>query len=582
MENKLITGIIGVVVVFALLGYALVPVIDNLTDGGTETQTLSQEGAGWVRMVYDTAPNSYYAVNLAVSDDAYTATNNIQDGAEPDVQSGSDDSILYADSNLAVWGQDGSIIVLGTDADGANYFLQSDDGVRVVRSEDKVEVFDVGGTDLYATFGVPSYAFIPVSTGGYGFFENGTEAALQENVPAPIVGGGFAGVFGYDSMIGYNLGRQVLQKEFTEDGKLSAAYWEYALPPVEPTMVDFDPSTITIQPLDPSVIDPIDLGGGAQLMSVPTPSYIDGEWGYDLMTVGGVQKAKIVSYSGAGGDVVVPATVGGYDVYRLGKQDANTSAQQVFDNTAIASDTHITISEGIVEIGSTAFSGCSNITQITFPSTITTIYYKCFDNCGISGFITLPPNLTTTYSGFNGCSGVTGISDLPSTVTTIPNNYLTGTGYTGTFVIGDTVTVIGYRSFYNAQHLEGLVIPESVTDFGTNTIFGTSSLKGFVIASDSTPASATQFSTNNTSFELLDLSDTIDYSVDRYGIPDAVAVSDNIGDALGYISYSEIEITVPGGGGLGGSAASLLYVIPAVIIATLLIAAVGWFVYNRY
>lgn len=571
MENKLITGIIGVVVVFALLGYALVPVIDNLTDGGTETQTLSQEGAGWVRMVYDSAPNSYYAVNLAVSDDAYTATNNIQDGAEPDVQSGSDDSILYADSNLAVWGQDGSIIVLGTDADGANYFLQSDDGVRVVRSEDKVEVFDVGGTDLYATFGVPSYAFIPVSTGGYGFFENGTEAALQENVPAPIVGGGFAGVYAYGNIIAYDL-PQRMQTEITEDGKLAGAYWEKPAA-AEAELEDFDPSSITITPLDPGVIS-IDPEPDVVIMAVPTPTYTDGDWGYDLNN----GKATIVSYSGTGGAITVPATVGGYPVYQFGKGGIN---QNVFETSLSITD--LVISPGIEKIGAYALRSVTGFTgSLTIPDTVTEIGAQAFAGTKFTGQVFIPGSVKTIgVNAFNNSSNMSSLVLSPG-IETIGLGAFNGNGsLKGALIIPDTVTTIGNQAFAGTKFTT-IVIPHSVTSIGAGAFNGNSTTTGLIIASDAIPGDNNVFYNMSSTMEVLDLSDVVDYSVDRYGMNANVTVSDSIGDAIGYISYSEIEITVPGSGGLGGSAASLLYVIPAVIIATLLIAAVGWFVYNRY
>ncbi|MBO4429375.1 MAG: leucine-rich repeat protein, partial [Clostridia bacterium] len=81
--------------------------------------------------------------------------------------------------------------------------------------------------------------------------------------------------------------------------------------------------------------------------------------------------AIIDKYDGPGGDVVIPSTLGGHQVFSI--------SQNAFkDNTSITS---VTVSSGIDEIGKYAFEGCTNLTTVTIPASVYSIGRDAFKDC---------------------------------------------------------------------------------------------------------------------------------------------------------------------------------------------------------
>lgn len=574
MDNKLITGIIGVVVVVALLGSALVPVIDGLTEGEKTTN----EGAGWIRMDYVTGAN--YSVDVSFDAQGNVKVDYGVPGSgmtDTQTHAADEDTILFASSEISMWLQDGVINILGKDIDGKVFFDQITESgpIAFLTKDGSGSEFNIDAgviTGLKAS----TWAYVPKTTGNFGFFAADTPVDMKD-YPVAAVGGGFAGVYASNVAATYGLPLQ-MQTELDEDGKLIGGTWVKAAPE-ELNMMEFDPSTITIQPLDPSIIDldPIDLGGGMQLMSVPTPTYTDGDWGYDTMTVSGSTVAKIVSYSGASGNIVVPSTVGGYSVYQLGK---GGNSQTVFDNSAITGST-LTISDGIQVIADNALYYCSGFTgSLTIPDSVKSIGQLAFRNCtGFNGTLTLSSSLTTIGDyAFQNCSGLTGSLILPDGLTALNTSAFRGcNSFTGTVVIPNSVTSIGGEALAYCTKITGVVIPNSVTSIANYAFDGDSKLTEYVIASDAIPGGANTFAGYG-SQSVLDLSDTVDYSVNHYGLAAGATYSDSIGDAIGYVSFVEIG-TDPE---LSGGAAALLIAVPVVVIAGLLVAFVGYSIVKRY
>jgi hypothetical protein len=101
----------------------------------------------------------------------------------------------------------------------------------------------------------------------------------------------------------------------------------------------------------------------------------------------------ITSYKGQGGDVVIPATIGGKAVVRIG--------DEAF---AYSSLTSVTIPAGVTAIGTNAFRECVNLTSVTIPDSVTSIgdvaFYACFDLTSI----TVPASVTSVgEAAFAGC-----------------------------------------------------------------------------------------------------------------------------------------------------------------------------------
>lgn len=593
-SNRVIAGTIGLFVVICLVGAVLAPMINDWATG----ERITNEGAGWLRMAYtdvDSSTDYAFEVDMGADIIVYDTTSGSQD---PPSQTGQDDTIVYASSNMAVWTDSGTIMILGTDADDNPYYYTASSTLVLSKTLQGLNIYIDGSNDGIALPN-PTWAYVPKSNGTYGFFDNGTSVQTEEGKPIAAVGGGFAGVYAYNNIARYaGLGLQ-LQTTQDTDGLLNGAYW--AKPAAQQDQRTLDP--ITLDPLDPGLIRvDLDPEPDAGVRSVPTPTYTDGDWGYDTEVIDGVTKAIIVSYSGTGGNVTVPSTVGGYSVYRFGKTAPEVSgANQVFDNATISANSTLTFSDGLVQIGSGALHSVSNMTgSLIIPDSVTAIGGAAFYKSGFDGDFKLPNSLNIIRSqtfnsikctgmliipdsvteigdyAFQTCTGFSGLK-LSNSLTTLGSSvFSTCSSMTGTLTLPLSLTDISSYTF-SGCHFETIVIPNTIESIGAQSFAGCSSLVNLIISSEATPlgsGSYVAFRLCSNVQEMLDLSDTVDYSVNRYGFSNDATVQDNIGDALGYISFTEIgsDPLVPAG------AAAVMLAIPVVILGALIVVAATTFI----
>ena len=561
-SNRVIAGTIGLFVVICLVGAVLAPMINDWATG----ERITNEGAGWLRMDYtEVTESSNYSMAVSIAGGTITVTD-----TNSATQSGADDTIAYASSNLAIWTDSGTIQILGTDPDGNPYYATASSSVNVWYTLVLGQIIKIDGSEDAITFATPTWAYIPLANGTYGFFDNGTSVQMEEGKSIVAVGGGFAGVYAYSNLIRYEgLGLE-MQTTQDADGLLNGVSWAKAA--VQQDQRQLNP--ITLDPLDPGLIrmdDP-----DVSVRSVPTPTYTSGDWGYDTTTIDGETKAIIVSYSGAGGDVVVPATIGGYEVYRLGKSDPATNASYtVFNNSGLSANSTLTISNGIIEIGGAAVTQCSNfVGALIIPDSVTAIGNYSFRGCTGFTSLKLSSSLETLYPGsFRQCSGLTGNLILPDGLKTIGNQAFSNTAFTGSLIIPDGVTTLGEYTFSNMTGLNDVVVvPASVTALPQYLFTGSSNVKTLIIASDGTAGYET-FKMNGVQ-TVLDLSDTEDYSVNGHGLPNTATFGTSIGNCLGYISFIEkgSDPLVPSG------AAAVMLAIPVVILGALIVVAATTFI----
>jgi hypothetical protein len=86
---------------------------------------------------------------------------------------------------------------------------------------------------------------------------------------------------------------------------------------------------------------------------MPTSDYI-----YSLDDSG---NATITSYTGAGGDIIIPSTLDGHPVVAIGDKAFN-------EITSIIS---VVIPSSVTSIADFAFRGCTSLTSINIPAGIT-------------------------------------------------------------------------------------------------------------------------------------------------------------------------------------------------------------------
>ena len=93
----------------------------------------------------------------------------------------------------------------------------------------------------------------------------------------------------------------------------------------------------------------------------------DGDYNYRVYN----GEATIWHYLGSGGDVVLPATLGGYPVTKIG--------DRAFSNCENL--TSFTIPDSVTSIGNYAFEKCTGLTSVSIPDGVTSIGYYAFNPC---------------------------------------------------------------------------------------------------------------------------------------------------------------------------------------------------------
>ena len=100
-------------------------------------------------------------------------------------------------------------------------------------------------------------------------------------------------------------------------------------------------------------------------------------------------KATITDYTPPNdGDLVIPDTLGGYPVTRIGNGAF----------VRCAGLTSVTIPDSVTSIGYKAFYGCTGLTSVTIGNSVTSIGWAAFSDCTGLTSITIPDSVTSIGS----------------------------------------------------------------------------------------------------------------------------------------------------------------------------------------
>lgn len=174
----------------------------------------------------------------------------------------------------------------------------------------------------------------------------------------------------------------------------------------------------------------------------------------------------ITGYTGTETNVVIPSTIAGKPVKKLGTYCFS------FADTEITS---VVIPEGVTYIDNYAFNGLETLTSVKLPSTLKTIYHNAFRMTGITE-IEIPEG--TTYIGkeaFNNCKNLKSVS-LPSTMQSILTN-----------------------AFSRCDSLEEITLPDNITYLASSS-FGSSSSKVDNIYANAGSTTAKTLEKNNITY----------------------------------------------------------------------------------
>lgn len=152
------------------------------------------------------------------------------------------------------------------------------------------------------------------------------------------------------------------------------------------------------------------------------------------------------SFEGCGGKATINCEIQGVTNYKDG-------------NFYNAKFSEVTISNGVTEIGSYAFSHCNNLTNISIPDSVTKIGGSAFYNCSVLKVASIPSQLPyIAAEAFYGCSSLKKI--------TIP----------------DSVKWIGVRAFYNCNSLTSISIGNGVNNISDEAFYNCKSLNSVHIS----------------------------------------------------------------------------------------------------
>lgn len=219
--------------------------------------------------------------------------------------------------------------------------------------------------------------------------------------------------------------------------------------------------------------------------------------------------------------------------------------------------TNAVLSDGLKTIGSSAFSGCSNLAQIVFPATaLESIEYSAFAYCGLTNVVVpnsvtnmgtyvfsnctslvsaaLPTGMTAIPVGtFKGCTNLVDFT-LPAGVVSIGTNAFMRTGIR-TLELPAGIKNLGYYSFQESALLE-LTVPGGAEEIPPGVLYQSAALTNLVLQegvkhiADNICNGCTQLATVSFPDTLVDIGPQAFYNagLQTLAIPDGVT---NIGQS---------------------------------------------------
>ncbi|MDO4544233.1 MAG: leucine-rich repeat protein [Clostridia bacterium] len=191
----------------------------------------------------------------------------------------------------------------------------------------------------------------------------------------------------------------------------------------------------------------------------------DGDYEYTV-TDG---KATITGYTGAGGDITIPSTLGGYPVVSIGDWAfawCNSLTSVTLPESLVSIDesafelcealTTVNIPNGVESIGDMAFYACNALTSISIPMSIESIGKSVFARCGALTAIDVDGN----NPNYRDADGV--LFDKEGTTIICYPAGKSGTSY----AIPVGVTHIDDSAFFYCASFTSITIPNTVTDIG--------------------------------------------------------------------------------------------------------------------
>ena len=306
------------------------------------------------------------------------------------------------------------------------------------------------------------------------------------------------------------------------------------------------------------------LGAFAALTTNSVSAAQDGDYTYTQS--GGV--ATITGYTGAGGDITIPSTLGGFPTRTIGSNAFNNVNGHLITSVIIPDSvtsigisafqsctlmTSVTIGNGVTTIKLSAFQSCTALTSVTIPGSVTTIVQYAFYSCTELTSVTIPNSVTIIGDGaFQLCTKLTSVT-IGNGVTSIGISAfqsctsLTSVTYTPT----SKVATIGGNAFWLCTSLTSVTIPNSVTSIGTYAFYSCAALTSVTIGNGVTSIGVGAFysCTSLTSMTIPDSVTTIgDSAFQECNYLTSVTIGNgvtSIGNSAFYFCNRLTSVTIP-------------------------------------
>ena len=225
----------------------------------------------------------------------------------------------------------------------------------------------------------------------------------------------------------------------------------------------------------------------------------DSDYNYTVNSKG---EANITGYTGAGGAIIIPSTLGGYPTMVIGNNafayySSITSVTIPNSVTTIGNNAFyyctsmnsLTIPNSVITIGSSAFAHCTSLTSLTIPNSITIIDDSAFYDCKNLTSLILPDNIITIgSSAFYDCTNLTSVN-IPDKITAISSNLFHSCKKLTSVTIPDNVTIIKEKAFWGCSSMPSIIIGKSVNIIESYVFYQCVSLKSITFLGEIAPIS---------------------------------------------------------------------------------------------
>ena len=184
--------------------------------------------------------------------------------------------------------------------------------------------------------------------------------------------------------------------------------------------------------------------------------------------------ATITGYTGSGGPVTIPSTLGGATVKHIG--DLAFKYDPVVD---------LIVPSTVTTIGNNSFYGCNAMQFVTLSTGIAYIGDYAFYLCTALEDINLPAGIThigTEAFAYDTALGGPYTITIPSSLTTVQQGVFYKCTALSNLIINSGVTAIGFIAFDNCTSLTSVFIPTSVRTIGDSAFYYDTGLNSVIIS----------------------------------------------------------------------------------------------------